>query len=43
VVGVAAAAGPLEFVSEWPAFGIPETRASIDAQLILDAAGGVWI
>jgi hypothetical protein len=32
-------AGPVEFVSEWPAFGIPETRASIDAQLILDAAG----
>lgn len=32
-------AGPLEFVFEWPAFGIPETRARIDAQLILDAAG----
>jgi hypothetical protein len=30
--------GPLEFVAEWPAFGIPETRAEIDAQLILDAA-----
>jgi hypothetical protein len=32
-------AGPLEFVCEWPAFGIAETRAVIDAQLILDAAG----
>ena len=32
-------AGPLEFVCEWPAFGIPESRASMDAQLILDAAG----
>lgn len=31
-------AGPLEFVCEWPALEIPETRASIDAQLILDAA-----
>jgi hypothetical protein len=31
--------GPLEFVCEWPDFGIPETRAGIDAQLILDAAG----
>jgi len=30
--------GPLELVSEWPAFGIPETRAELDAQLILDAA-----
>jgi hypothetical protein len=30
--------GPLEFVSEWPAFAIPETRADLDAQLILDAA-----
>lgn len=32
-------AGPLEFVCEWPAQGIAETRAVIDAQLILDAAG----
>jgi hypothetical protein len=32
-------AGPLEFVCEWLALEIPETRASIDAQLILDAAG----
>jgi hypothetical protein len=32
-------AGPLEFVCEWPAFGIAETRASIDAQVILAAAG----
>jgi hypothetical protein len=31
-------AGPLEFVCEWPALGIPETRAGLDAQLILDAA-----
>ena len=31
-------AGPLEFVCEWPAFGIAESRANIDAQLILDAA-----
>lgn len=31
-------AGPLEFVAEWADFGIAETRASIDAQLILDAA-----
>jgi hypothetical protein len=30
--------GPLEFVCEWPAFGIPESRAGIDGQLILDAA-----
>jgi hypothetical protein len=30
--------GPLEFVCEWPALGIPETRAEIDAQLIIDAA-----
>jgi hypothetical protein len=32
-------AGPLEFVCEWPAFGIAESRATIDGQLILDAAG----
>jgi hypothetical protein len=31
-------AGPLAFVCEWAAFGIPESRAEIDAQLILDAA-----
>jgi hypothetical protein len=31
--------GPMEFVCEWPALGIPETRAGLDAQLILDAAG----
>src|SRR5262249_41204420 len=30
--------GPLTFVCEWPAFGIPETREEIDAQLVLDAA-----
>jgi len=30
--------GPLGFVCEWPIFGIAETRAGIDAQLILDAA-----
>jgi hypothetical protein len=30
--------GPLEFACEWPAFEITETRAGIDAQLILDAA-----
>jgi hypothetical protein len=32
-------AGPLEVVCEWPAFGIAESRAVIDGQLILDAAG----
>jgi len=32
-------AGPLEFVCEWPTLGIPESRAGLDAQLILDAAG----
>ncbi len=31
-------AGPLEFVCGWPAFGIAESRAGIDPQLILDAA-----
>jgi hypothetical protein len=31
-------AGPLEFVFEWPAFGIAESRAGLDAQLVLDAA-----
>ena len=40
LVGVAAAARrPLEFVCEWPTLGIPESRAGLDAQLILDAAG----
>lgn len=32
-------AGPLEFVCEWPVFGIAESRATIDAQLILDTVG----
>jgi hypothetical protein len=31
-------AGPLEFVCEWPAFGVAESRAGIDGQLVLDAA-----
>jgi hypothetical protein len=31
-------AGPLEFVCEWPAFDIGESRARTDAELILDAA-----
>jgi hypothetical protein len=31
--------GPLTFVCEWPTLGIPESRAEIDAQLLLDAAG----
>ena len=30
--------GPVAFVCEWPAFGIPESRAELDARLILDAA-----
>jgi hypothetical protein len=30
--------GPLEFVCQWPMYGITETRVGIDAQLILDAA-----
>jgi hypothetical protein len=30
--------GPLEFACRWPMYGIAETRAAIDAQLILDAA-----
>lgn len=30
--------GPLTFVAEWPAAGIPLTRHELDAQLILDAA-----
>ncbi len=33
--------GPLEFVCEWPAFGITESRAGLEAQLILDAADRV--
>jgi hypothetical protein len=31
-------AGRLEFVCQWPMYGIAETRVGIDAQLILDAA-----
>jgi hypothetical protein len=30
--------GPLEFICQWPQYGITETRVGIDAQLILDAA-----
>jgi hypothetical protein len=30
--------GPLEFICQWPTLGTGETRVSIDAQLILDAA-----
>ncbi len=30
--------GPLEFICQWPIYGIGETRVGIDAQLILDAA-----
>ncbi len=30
--------GPLEFICQWPMYGIGETRVGIDAQLILDAA-----
>ena len=30
--------GPVVFVCEWPAVGIPVTSAEIDAQLVLDAA-----
>ena len=37
-------AGPLDFVCEWSAFGIAESRAAIDAQLVLDAAArSVWL
>lgn len=32
------AAGPLRFVVEWPAFGIEETTASIDGELLVEAA-----
>jgi hypothetical protein len=37
--------GPLAFVCEWPARGIPETRVEIDARLVLEAAGravAIW-
>jgi hypothetical protein len=37
--------GPLAFVCEWPARGIPETRVEIDAGLVLEAAGravAIW-
>jgi hypothetical protein len=34
-------AGPLEFVCEWPAHRIDESRAGLEAQLILDAADRV--
>lgn len=30
--------GPVAFVCEWPAAGIPLSRAEVDAQVILDAA-----
>jgi hypothetical protein len=30
--------GPLEFICQWPAYGITEARIGIDARLILDAA-----
>jgi hypothetical protein len=31
-------AGLLEFICRWPSYGMTETRVSIDAQLIIDAA-----
>ena len=31
-------AGPLEFICQWPVYGIGETRVGIDGQLIIDAA-----
>jgi hypothetical protein len=31
-------AGPLEFICQWPVYGIGETRVRINGQLILDAA-----
>lgn len=31
--------GPLEFVCQWPSMGISEARVSVDADLILAAAG----
>lgn len=30
--------GPLAFVCEWPARGIPQTRSEVDASLVCDAA-----
>ena len=30
--------GALDFVTEWPAYGLPESRISLDAGMILDAA-----
>ena len=30
--------GALEFVAEWPDLGLPESRVSLDAGMILDAA-----
>lgn len=30
--------GPLEFICQWPAYGIGETRVGIDARLIIEAA-----
>jgi hypothetical protein len=30
--------GSLDFVTEWPAYGLPESRVTLDAGLILDAA-----
>lgn len=30
--------GSLDFVAEWPAYGLPESRVTLDAGLILDAA-----
>lgn len=32
-------AGPLEMVAEWPAFGIDESKASVDGALLVAAAG----
>jgi hypothetical protein len=32
-------AGPFAFVCEWPGRGIAESRAEIDAGMILEAAG----
>jgi hypothetical protein len=32
-------AGPFAFVCDWPSRGIAESRAEIDAGLILEAAG----
>jgi hypothetical protein len=36
-------AGPFAFVCEWPARGIAESRAEIDAAAILEAAGRALI